>query len=40
MWAKGYFCRIIGKVDEETIKRYIETPWKEEGNDNFEIVEE
>ena len=40
MWARGYFCGTVGQVDQETIKRYIETQGKEEGDDNFEIVEQ
>lgn len=41
MWARGYFCRIVGEVDQETIKRYIENQGKqEEENDNFTIAEE
>lgn len=40
MWARGYFCGTVGEVDEETIKKYIETQGQEDGNDNFEIVVE
>ncbi len=40
MWARGYFCGTVGEVDQETIKRYIETQGKEEGNENCQIVEE
>jgi len=40
MWARGYFCGTVGEVDQETIKRYIETQGKEEGNEDFQIVEE
>ncbi len=40
MWARGYFCGTVGEVDQETIKRYIETQGKEEGNEDFKIVEE
>jgi len=40
MWARGYLCGTAGEVDQETIKRYIETQGKEEGNENFQIVEE
>ena len=25
LWARGYFCATVGAVDEETIKRYIES---------------
>ncbi len=40
MWARGYFCGTVGQVDQETIKRYIETQGKENGDENFEIVEQ
>ena len=25
LWGRGYFCATVGSVDEETIRRYIET---------------
>lgn len=41
MWARGYFFGTVGEVDQETIKRYIESQGKqEEENDTFTIVEE
>jgi putative transposase len=24
-WARGYFCATVGSVDEETIRKYVET---------------
>ena len=39
MWARGYFCGTVGQVDEDTIKRYVETQGEEEGK-SFTIVEE
>ena len=38
MWARGYFCGTVGQVDEDTIKRYVETQGEEEGK-SFTIVE-
>ncbi len=40
MWARGYFCGTVGQVDQETIRRYIETQGKQEEDGNFTIVEE
>lgn len=40
MWGRGYFCGTVGEVDEETIRNYIENQGKEEGNEDFKIVEE
>ncbi len=40
LWGRGYFCGTVGEVDEEMIKKYIENQGKEEGNDDFEIVDE
>ena len=37
--GEGIFCGTVGEVDEETIMRYIETQGKEEGNEDFQIVE-
>ena len=39
MWARGYFCGTVGQVDEETIRRYVETQGEEEAK-NFTIVED
>jgi putative transposase len=25
LWARGYFCASVGAVDEDTIKKYIES---------------
>ncbi|GHV25467.1 hypothetical protein FACS189465_3400 [Clostridia bacterium] len=37
LWATGYFCRTVGAMTEETIRKYIEGQQDEE-NDNFKIV--
>ena len=37
--GEGIFLWNGREVDEETIKKYIETQGKEEKDDNFEIVE-
>ena len=39
MWARGYFCGTVGQIDEETIRRYVETQGEEEAK-NFTIVDE
>ena len=36
LWARGYFCATVGNVDEEIIKKYIETQEVSE-NDVFTI---
>ena len=38
MWARGYFCGTVGQVDEETIRRYVESQGKSERQ--FEIVDD
>ena len=40
MWARGYFCGTVGEVDQKTIEEYIKNQGKDEGNENFSIVEE
>jgi putative transposase len=31
LWARGYFCASVGAVDEDTIKKYIESQrWDDE----------
>jgi len=38
LWARGYFCATVGAVDEETIKKYIESQkWDDDGSDAFKI---
>lgn len=39
MWARGYFCAIVGKVDEETIRNYIANQFTDEKSDIFTIEE-
>ena len=39
MWARGYFCGTVGQVDEETIRRYVETQGRDEEK-NFTITED
>lgn len=39
MWARGYFCGTVGQVDEETIRKYVESQGNEEEK-NFTIVDE
>ena len=32
LWARGYFCASVGAVDEETIRRHIESQqWEDPG---------
>jgi putative transposase len=38
LWARGYFCASVGRVDEETIRHYIETQ-ETGGDDGFKIEE-
>ncbi len=40
MWARGYFCGTVGEADQEIIEKHIENQGKDEGDDNFSIVEE
>ena len=38
LWARGYFCATVGAVDEETIKKYIESQqWHDEA-EGFKIT--
>ncbi|MCZ0702879.1 putative transposase [Natronobacillus azotifigens] len=39
LWAKGYFCASVGRVDEETIRNYIAKQSSEEKNETFRIEE-
>ena len=38
LWARGYFCRTVGTVTEETIKEYIEQQ-TDESAEIFKIVD-
>ena len=38
LWGRGYFCATVGSVDEETIRRYIETQEASE-DDVFKVDE-
>ena len=36
--ACGYFCATVGAVDEETIKKYIESQQWDEDEEGFKIT--
>ena len=38
LWASGYFCRIVGNVNREMIKNYIENQ-QDEYDENFKIIQ-
>ena len=38
LWARGYFCASVGAVDEETIKKYIESQKWDEEDQGFKIT--
>ena len=38
MWARGYFCASVGAVDEDTIKKYIESQKWDEEDQGFKIT--
>ena len=38
VWARGYFCASVGAVDEETIRRYIESQQWDEDDKGFKIT--
>jgi putative transposase len=38
LWARGYFCGTVGAVDEETIKKYIESQQWHEDQEGFKIT--
>ena len=38
LWSRGYFCRTVGTVTEETIKEYIENQ-EDEYDKKFKITE-
>jgi hypothetical protein len=35
LWARGYFCASVGAMDEETIRKYIESQQWEDSGENF-----
>jgi len=37
LWGRGYFCATVGKVDEETIRKYIESQEIEGKEDPIKI---
>ena len=38
LWGRGYFCATVGAVDEETVKKYIESQKWEEDQEGFKIT--
>jgi REP-associated tyrosine transposase len=38
LWARGYFCATVGAVDEETIKKYIESQQWNDDPEGFKIT--
>src|SRR6516225_3342271 len=38
LWARGYFCASVGAVDEDTIKKYIESQKWDEEEQGFKIT--
>ena len=38
LWSRGYFCRTVGTVTEEEIKKYIESQ-EDESEEKFKISE-
>jgi len=38
LWARGYFVASVGAVDEETIKKYIESQKWDEDDQGFKIT--
>jgi len=38
LWARGYFCASVGAVDEETIRKYIESQKWDEEDQGFKIT--
>jgi len=38
LWARGYFCASVGGVDEDTIKKYIESQKWDEEDQGFKIT--
>jgi putative transposase len=38
LWARGYFCATVGAVDEQTIKKYIESQQWDDDAEGFKIT--
>ena len=38
LWARGYFCATVGAVDQETIKKYIESQQWHDDQEGFKIT--
>jgi putative transposase len=38
LWARGYFCASVGAVDEDTIKKYIESQRWDDEDQGFKIT--
>ena len=38
LWARGYFCASVGAVDEDTIKKYIESQKWDDEDQGFKIT--
>lgn len=38
LWARGYFCASVGAVDEDTIKKYIESQKWDDDDQGFKIT--
>jgi putative transposase len=38
LWARGYFCASVGAVDDETIKKYIESEKWDDDDHGFKIT--
>ena len=38
LWARGYFCATVGAVDEETIKKYIESQQWHDDQEGFKVT--
>jgi putative transposase len=38
LWARGYYCAIVGAVDEKTIREYIENQRWDEDVDGFKVT--
>jgi putative transposase len=38
LWARGYFCASVGAVDEDTIKKYIDSQRWDDDDEGFKIT--
>jgi REP element-mobilizing transposase RayT len=38
LWARGYFCASVGAVDEEMIRKYIESQKWDDDDQGFKIT--